>query len=77
MPPLEDDLYAHDLTNQSEGEAPPPPAVIEPVQVVEFPNFANFEPMIPALEDEVQYEDLLGFINPEDEHHQDPFHQNL
>jgi hypothetical protein len=91
LPPHEDDLHAHevveeeegavlamdDLTDQFEGEAPSPPAVIEPVQIVEFHNFANFEPVIPALEDEVQYEDLLGFINPKDEHHQDPFHQNL
>jgi hypothetical protein len=91
LPPPEDDLFAHevleeeegevlamdDLTDQSEGEGPPPPGVIEPVQIVEFPNFANFEPMIPAPEDEVQIEDLVGFINPEDEHYQDPFHQNL
>lgn len=90
LPPV-DNLLAHevleeeegevlamdDLTDQSEEIVPPPPGVIEPVQIVEFPNFANFEHVIPAPEDEVQIEDLLGFVNLEDEFYQDPFHQNL
>lgn len=63
-----------DLTDQSEGEAPIPPMVVEPVQIVDFPNFDNLEPLIP---EEVQLEDLLGFINHDDEHYQGPLHQNL
>jgi hypothetical protein len=47
---------------------------VEPVQIVDFPNFDNLQPLVP---DEIQIEDLLGFINPEDEHYQAPFNQNV
>jgi len=67
-------LAMDDLTDQSEGEAPIPPMVVEPVQIVDFPNFDNLEPLIP---EEVQLEDLIGFINHDDEHYQGPLHQNL
>jgi hypothetical protein len=63
-------LAMDDLTDQSEGEPPLPPFVVEPVQIVDFPNFDNLQPLVP---DEIQIEDLLGFINPEDEHYQAPF----
>lgn len=50
-----------DLTDASDGEVPPPP--LEPIQIVEFPNFEGLHLVIPLPEDEIQVVDLLGFLN--------------
>lgn len=36
------------------------PLPIEPVQILPFPNFDNLQPLMP---EEIQYDDLLGFLN--------------
>lgn len=58
-----------DLTDASEEDIPQPPLVVPPVQVVDFPDFANLQPVIPLPEDEIQLVDLLGFLNPGDPHY--------
>ncbi|KAG0520565.1 hypothetical protein BDA96_08G085300 [Sorghum bicolor] len=42
-------------------EPEPPLLPVEPVQIVEFPNFENLQPLVP---EEVDYNDLLGYVNP-------------
>lgn len=55
-----------DSTDASEGEQQeiqPPLLPIEEVQIVSIPDFNNLQPVLPAPEDEIPYEDLLGFVN--------------
>lgn len=47
--------------------------MVEPVQIVDFPNFDDLQPVIPLPQDEVQIVDLLGFVNQG----VPPFNQNL
>lgn len=48
-----------ELTDDSDGEALPPPLHIDPIEIV-LPDFDNLQPIIHDQEDEVQYADLLG-----------------
>ena len=50
-----------DLSDASDNEPEPPLLPVEPVQIVEFPNFENLQPLVP---EEVDYNDLLGYVNP-------------
>lgn len=51
-----------DLTDSgSDGVLQPAALPILEVEIVPFPDFNNLQPMIP---EEIQVEDLLGFVNP-------------
>ena len=52
-----------DLTDASDNAPKPPLLTIELVEIVPFPNFENLQPVIPLPEDEVYFDDPLGFLN--------------
>ena len=55
-------LAMDDQTDDSEGDALPPPLFqVDPIEIVPFTNFNNLQPIIP---EGISYKDLLGDINP-------------
>lgn len=44
---------------------------------MDFPIFADLQPVIPLPEDEIQVVDLLGFLNPDDQHFHNPINQDM
>lgn len=74
-----DVIEMDDLTDNSVGNDTPSPAAFEepPVQIVDFPDFNNLQPVIHAPEDEIQVVDLLGFLNPGDPYYQDPLNHDM
>lgn len=65
-------IVMDDLTDASDNESKPPLLPVKLVQIVPFPNFENLEPLIP---EEVDYNDLLGYVNPPDNVDPAPVHQ--
>lgn len=49
-----------DLIDGSDNENAPQPPILEPMQIVPLPNFANLQPLMP---EEIQPEDLMDSLN--------------